>query len=55
MALAKEHVDEEFYPLIDHLKEIGEQFSSLDEQQRLEYMKKWLLENYDAWQTKNRG
>lgn len=46
LALAKEHIDEEFYPLVDHLKSLGEAFSAKTEQERLDYMRNWLVENY---------
>lgn len=44
MSLNKQMVDEEFYDLIDHIKANQEMFNALDEQARLEYMKKFLLE-----------
>ena len=44
MTLDKTKVDEEFYPLIDHLKSIGETFNSMTEQDRLDYMRKFLTE-----------
>lgn len=42
MSLDKTRVDEEYYPLIDHLKEMGESFTMMDEQSRLEYMRNFL-------------
>lgn len=42
MSLNKQFVDEEFYPLIDHIKANQEAFNALDEQARLEYMKEFL-------------
>lgn len=44
MSLNKQMVDEEFYDLIDHIKANQETFNALDEQARLDYMKKFLLE-----------
>jgi hypothetical protein len=39
---AKEFLDEEFYPLIDYIKEFDrEHFSSLDELAKREYIEKW--------------
>ena len=34
--------DEEFFPLVDHLVSIRESFSSMNEQDRLDYIKAWL-------------
>lgn len=42
MSLDKKRVDEEYYPLIDHLTEMGEAFTMMDEQARLEYMRNFL-------------
>lgn len=42
MSLNKSKVDEEFYPLIDHLTEMGEAFTMMDEQERLTYMRDFL-------------
>lgn len=42
MSLNKQNVDEEFYPLIEHLTEMGEAFTIMDEQQRLDYMREYL-------------
>lgn len=42
MSLNKAHVDEEFYPLIDHLTEMGEAFTMMNEQERLTYMREFL-------------
>lgn len=39
---AKEIVDEEYYPLIDHLRANIESFTALGEQERLEYVRKYL-------------
>lgn len=47
MSLNKQMVDEEFYDLIDHIKANQEMFNALDEQARLEYMKKFLLQMVD--------
>jgi hypothetical protein len=42
MSLNKEWLDEEFYPMVDHLNSIKDQFNALDEQARLEYMRNYL-------------
>ena len=42
MSLSKEKVDEEFYPLIEHLQTIKDEFNAMEEQQRLDYMRKFL-------------
>lgn len=42
LSLNKERIDEEYYPLIDHLASLGESFTALDEQQRLDYMREYL-------------
>lgn len=42
MKLNKQHVDEEFYPLIDQLTLMGESFTIMSEQERLDYMRKFL-------------
>ena len=39
MKLNKKIIDEEYFPLIDHLKNIKDYFNSLDEQQRLCYIR----------------
>lgn len=36
--LDKRRVDEEYFDLIDHLKQIAVQFNSMTEQERLEYV-----------------
>lgn len=41
-SLNKQNVDEEFYPLIEHLTSLGDAFTMLDEQNRLKYMRNWL-------------
>ena len=41
LSLDYKRVDEEFYPLLDHLRE-SEMFNNLPEQERLNYMKGWL-------------
>lgn len=38
LSLDKQRVDEEYYGLIDHLKELGDEFNTKDEQARLEYI-----------------
>jgi hypothetical protein len=42
MSLNKERIDEEYYPLVNHLSSLGESFTMLDEQQRLDYMREYL-------------
>lgn len=42
LSLNKERIDEEYYPLIDHLTGMGESFTMMDEQQRLDYMREYL-------------
>lgn len=42
MSLNKELLDEEFYPLVEHLNGMRDEFNALDEQSRLEYMRKFL-------------
>lgn len=41
-SLDKSRIDEEFYPLVDQLTLMGESFTMMSEQERLEYMRKWL-------------
>lgn len=45
MSLNKQNVDEEFYELIDHLRSIESEFNAMDEQARLDYMRKFLTES----------
>lgn len=42
MSLDKSRVDEEFYGLVDHIKQNQEEFNALDEQARLDYMRNYL-------------
>lgn len=42
MSLNKQNVDEEFYPLIEHLALMGETFTMMSEQERLDYMRDYL-------------
>lgn len=42
MSLNKQNVDEEFYPLIEHLTLMGEKFTMMSEQERLDYMRDYL-------------
>jgi len=42
MSLDKTRVDEEFYPLVEHLTLMGESFTMMDEQQRLHCMREFL-------------
>jgi hypothetical protein len=41
----REIVDEEYYPLLSHIQENRKQFQSLDEQQRLDFMREFLEAN----------
>jgi hypothetical protein len=43
MSLSKQRIDEEYYPLLDYLKELKEEFSSKNEQEKLEIIRKYLL------------
>lgn len=45
MSLNKQNVDEEFYDLIEHLRSIESEFNAMDEQSRLDYMRKFLTES----------
>ena len=45
MGLNKQNVDEEFYDLIDHLRSIESEFNAMDEQARLDFMRKFLTES----------
>lgn len=42
MSLNKQNVDEEFYPLIEHLTLMGDSFTMMSEQERLDYMRDYL-------------
>lgn len=42
LTLNKTRVDEEYYPLLNHLKELGAEFSQLDEQSKLTYIRNYL-------------
>jgi hypothetical protein len=42
MSLDKTRIDEEFYPLVEHLTLMGEAFTMMDEQQRLQCMREFL-------------
>lgn len=42
LSLDKKRVDEEYYPLLDHLTALGTSFSSLPEQERLTYIRNYL-------------
>jgi hypothetical protein len=42
LSLNKELVEEEYYPLVNHLLEIKDHFNSLSEQDRLEYIRTFL-------------
>ena len=41
-SLNKELVEEEYFPLVDHLSNMRDEFNSLDEQARLEYIRSFL-------------
>lgn len=43
MSLDKTRVDEEFFPLIDHIKSNFEEFNAMEEQDRLKYMRDFLF------------
>ena len=43
--LDKKHVDEEYYPLIDHLKENREAFKAMTELEKIAYIQKYLRDN----------
>lgn len=45
LSLDKQRVDEEYYGLIDHLKELGNKFNEMEEQARLDYIVKFLSTN----------
>jgi hypothetical protein len=42
LSLNKELVEEEYFPLVDHLSSMSDQFNSLDEQTRLDYIRSFL-------------
>lgn len=42
LSLNKELVEEEYFPLVDHLSSMRDQFNSLDEQTRLDYIRSFL-------------
>lgn len=42
MSLDKSRIDEEFYPMVEHLTKMGESFTIMSEQERLEYMRGFL-------------
>lgn len=42
LSLNKELLDEEFYPMVEHLNNMRDEFNALDEQARLEYMRNYL-------------
>lgn len=42
------HIDEEFYPLVDHLRTIKETFKNLSEQQRFELVRNWLTKRLET-------
>lgn len=46
MSLNKQFVDEEFYPLIDYIKEHKDEFNALEEQERITFMEKFINDNY---------
>jgi hypothetical protein len=42
LSLNKHRVSEEYYPLLDHLKSLGDTFQNLSEQDRLAYIRNYL-------------
>lgn len=46
MSLNKQFIDEEFYPLIDYIKEHKDEFNALEEQERITFMEKFINDNY---------
>ena len=44
-ARAKKILDEEFYPVIDHLATIRDEFVAMSEQERFGYLREWFSEN----------
>ena len=42
--LDKRRIDEEFYPLIDHIRERQDEFNALDEQQKIAFVQAFLRE-----------
>lgn len=45
LSLDRKRVDEEFYPLLDHVQTLGNCFNSMSEQDRLDYTRKWIETN----------
>lgn len=45
LSLNRSRVDEEYYPLLDHIKSISEKFTTFTEQEKLTYIRNY-LENY---------
>lgn len=45
LSLDRSRVDEEFYPLLDHIAQIASEFNSMSEQERLEYTRNWIENN----------
>jgi len=39
---ARQYVDEEYYPLIEHLSSIKDEFVGMNEQQRIKYVRDWI-------------
>lgn len=46
LSLNRSRVDEEYYPLLDHLKSIGDNFNTLTEQEKLTYIRNYLENSY---------
>jgi hypothetical protein len=46
LSLNKQIVAEEYYPLVDHLMSIRDNFNAMAEQTRLQYIRDWLSKNY---------
>ena len=49
MKLDKRRVDEEFYPVIDHIKSMGDRFMLMCEQDRLQFLRDWFY--YESTET----
>lgn len=47
LSLKRNRVDEEYYPLLDHLIELGDTFSTMKEQDKLDYIRNWLYKSVE--------
>jgi hypothetical protein len=47
LSLNKQIVAEEYYPLVDHLMSIRDNFNAMAEQERLQYIRDWLSKTYE--------